>query len=239
MSEEFNHIYELLDKELMLNGLRRLLIALEDQVSLAKYAVDSGETYTRRPSDGRLLVFGSDSATRMKTLDEYRQQLHEVCSMLAALALPRNCDDLDFHVVDAFYAIYKLLQGSWLSRENRVETAATRTATQQAEDRVLSQRSSGTRDDAHERTNKAPQSEHSLIPESPLPPYVEFMVNLAPELGVTATKMKKDEVRDHIKQRWDADTLGNPSAHLLDVMATLMRPPEAQKGGAKPQAPNP
>jgi hypothetical protein len=65
------------------------------------------------------------------------------------------------------------------------------------------------------------------------------MVNLAPELGVTATKMKKDEVRDHIRQRWDADTLGNPSAHLLNVMATLMRSPEAQKGGAKPQALNP
>jgi len=64
------------------------------------------------------------------------------------------------------------------------------------------------------------------------------MNKLDAELGAKAGKMKKVEVKLHIKQRWDADVLGDPSAHLLDVMATLMRPPQSQKGGAKPQALN-
>jgi hypothetical protein len=238
MPEEIKHLYELIDKELVLEGLRRLLYAIDEQITLAENAIDLEESSTIRPSNGKLLIFGTDWTARYNTLYESRQLLDEACSILAALALPRNYDDLDSHVRNAFFAIDMLLRGSrHLPYDriavNKIDTPASGTP-REAEDNSVSQTSSGTcANDTQQGTNKAPQSDRS--PESPLPPYVEFLVNLTPELGKTAPKMKKDEVRDDIKQRWDSDALGDPSAHLLDLMATLLRPPEAQKGGAKPK----
>ena len=68
-TEEIQHLYELLDKEQFkdkeLEGLRRLLDALEEQVTLAQYAFDSHEACLFRPSDGRLVIFGPDPTTRI------------------------------------------------------------------------------------------------------------------------------------------------------------------------------
>ena len=61
------------------------------------------------------------------------------------------------------------------------------------------------------------------------------MNKLDAELGAKTAKMKKHEVKLHIEQRWDADALGEPSAHKVEMMATLIRRPEAQKGRAKPE----
>jgi hypothetical protein len=61
------------------------------------------------------------------------------------------------------------------------------------------------------------------------------MNKLDAELGARAAKMKKHEVKLHIVERWDAGALGEPSVHKVEMMATMMRPPEAQKGRAKPE----
>jgi hypothetical protein len=245
MSEEIHHLYELLDTEqfmeILLEGLRRLLIALEEQVKLADYALVSDEASVLRPSNGRLLILGNDLITRADKAIEFSRQFHEVRSILAALALPPNYKgELEFHVPDAFYAIENTVQGfrfreTWTAEEKE-KRAASGTASRQADDDSLSQtRSDAGSSDASEKPNTAPQDDYTPAPEPSLPPFVEFMVKLATELGITATEMKKEEVRDRIEERWDTDALGEPSAHKLEMMATLMRPPEAQRGRAKPK----
>jgi len=69
------------------------------------------------------------------------------------------------------------------------------------------------------------------------PRYLDFLMNVIDDFDAEAiANMKKDELKLEIRNRWDSDNLGGPlSAHLLDVMATLLRPPEAQRGGAKRQ----
>jgi hypothetical protein len=169
---------------------------------------------------------------------EAKQQLYEILSILSALALPANhIGDPYSHVLDALYTIDNVLWGFRRRRDmgiaEREEGTASGTSTPQADGSSLYPKPSASNSGVpQEQPDPAPRSDHSPDLESSLPPYLGFMVNIVPELGVTTT-MKKDELKDLIKQRWDVETLGDPSAHLVDVIATLMRPPEAQKGRAK------
>jgi hypothetical protein len=222
-SEQMQHLYELLDhtqvEEQVLDGLRRLLHLLRQQVY-------SYSWYSRYyPAN---------------VLWEAKQQLHEVRAILSALALPAHYQGSPYrHVSDAFHAVDRLLQGFTFRQQSAIAgyiKSASGTSTQQAKGASFSAKPSDTSSsDALEKPTTASQADRSPIPGFPRSPYLKFMNQLDAELGAKAAKMKKDEVRDYIKQRWDADTLGDPSARLLDVMATLMRPPEAQKGGAKPK----
>jgi len=220
--EEIQHLYEILDKkqfnDAVFEGLRRLLIALEERVNMY-----------------------DDINVGHDMFWEAKKQYYEVRSILSALALPANHQgDPYYDVSRAFYMIDDVLQGFWQRRDDRIaaykrETAA-ETSSPQAESGCISPTPSKiSSSEAQEEPNTAPQDDHSPVPEPPLPPYVEFLVKLATEFGATATKMKKDVVRDRIEERWDTGALGERSAHKLEMMATLMRPPEAQKGRAKPK----
>jgi hypothetical protein len=170
---------------------------------------------------------------------DLRHDLHDVHSIPAALGVPANPPIVPyFHVSIAFDVIRSVLHDFWFRRKSGFAaariSALSRRSTQQAEGRSLTTVPNYTSSsDAKEKPNTAPQHDSSSIPEPLLPPYLGFMVKLATELGATGTKMKKVEVRDRIDERWDTGVLGERSAHKLEMMATLMRPPEAQKGRAK------
>ena len=251
-SEQIQHLYELVDpdeiRDQMFERICRLEDALNEQLHRAKRDLDSNkEQYIGRLRKEKIDLFGSETTigSILDTFDDrvekIKGQLHVVRSILLSLALPTGSEaSADSYVDYAFEVIDDLLEENSLRCKSRRAAYKSRRGEkpkQEAHGSAVSQMSQTGSSNARKKQKTAPQDDQSR--ESPLPPYIQFMVNLAPELGKTAPKMKKDEVRDHIKQRWDADTLGDPSAHLVDVMATLMRPPEAQKGGAKPQALNP
>lgn len=65
------------------------------------------------------------------------------------------------------------------------------------------------------------------------PPYIRFLNYVAGLLGATADTLKKEELEAKIEAHWPKE-LPVPSQKLIGVMATLLRSPEAQRGGAKP-----
>jgi hypothetical protein len=241
--QEIEHLCDVLDndhiKHKVLAGLTRLLEKLEEQVAVTTDHLNFEDDVDRSAEP---MIDGLPESL-VNAYNEAKHQLYQVRTILFALALPANhIGNLSYHLWNAFFTIGLLLRDYSIRQDSECAPYKERAGTSapQADVGSLSPTLSETNSSGvKEKLNTAPQSDHSPISESPVSPYVEFMVNLALELGVTTFKMKKEEVRDRIKQRWDADTLGDPSAHLVDVMATLMRPPEAQKGGAKPQALNP
>ena len=50
------------------------------------------------------------------------------------------------------------------------------------------------------------------------------------------TVCKKADIEAEIEARWRSE-LGQRSQNLVGAMATILRPPEAQRGGAKPMRP--
>lgn len=68
-----------------------------------------------------------------------------------------------------------------------------------------------------------------------LPPYLQFLLEMADKLEGTAG-WKKDEIEEAIRNHW-WPSLPTMSQNLVGVMATLLRDPEAQRGGAKPARP--
>ena len=220
-------LYEILDKKLVeeqiLEGVRRLLDLLREEVSMCEDILEP----------------------RNELLGELKEQLLAVHSVLSALAIPANYQGFSvLMVTDAFHVIDEVLRAYWQHQEwvaeyRKKKAAASETSSAQTESGSVSLTPSETDSSAAlERQSTRSRDDHSPAPDSPQSPFLKFMNKLDAELGAKAGKMKKVEVKLHIKQRWDADVLGDPSAHLLDVMATLMRPPQSQKGGAKPQALN-
>jgi hypothetical protein len=71
--------------------------------------------------------------------------------------------------------------------------------------------------------------------ELPLPIYLQFLIELVPQLGGRdrIAAAKKEDTEGEIRARWRPE-LPSPSQNLLGAMATILRPPEAQRGGAKP-----
>ena len=68
-----------------------------------------------------------------------------------------------------------------------------------------------------------------------LPPYVQFIVFVFERLGRdTIANLKKDDLQATIKELW-WETLGPSSEALVAYMATMLRLPEAKRGGAKAQ----
>jgi hypothetical protein len=69
----------------------------------------------------------------------------------------------------------------------------------------------------------------------PLPVYLQFLVELVPQLGGRDRigSRKKTDIEAEIEARWRPE-LGQRSQNLAGAMATILRPPEAQRGGAKP-----
>jgi hypothetical protein len=69
----------------------------------------------------------------------------------------------------------------------------------------------------------------------PLPVYLQFLVEMVPLLGGCdrIAERKKADIEVEIEARWRPE-LGRPSQNLVGGMATILRPPEAQRGGAKP-----
>jgi hypothetical protein len=220
---QIKHLYAILDhkqveeqvEEQVFEGLRRLLDVLKEPIT-----------------SNRLSYYEETSF-------EASQNLTEVRSILSVLALPANYRGrLSDHLSDAYSVIRNLMVDFSFRRDCEIAAAKERaesgTSTQQAECGSFSPTlSDASSTDAKEKPNTAPQDDSSSIPEPPLPPYLGFMVKLATELDAKGTQMKKEEVRDRIEERWDTDALGERSAHKLEMMATLMRPPEAQKGRAR------
>lgn len=68
-----------------------------------------------------------------------------------------------------------------------------------------------------------------------LPAYLQFLVELVPLLGgrENIVACKKADIQVEIEARWRPE-LGQRSQNLVGAMATILRPPEAQRGGAKP-----
>jgi len=163
-------------------------------------------------------------------VEELKQQLFAVHSILAALAIPVNYHGLAvFPVTHAFYTINEVLRAHC--------HAASETSSARTESGSVSPTPSETDSSAAlERQNTISRDGQSPAPDFPQSPFLKFMNKLDTELGAKAAKMKKHLVKLYIEQRWDADALGEPSAHKVEMMATLMRPPEAQKGRAKPES---
>ena len=68
-----------------------------------------------------------------------------------------------------------------------------------------------------------------------LPPYLQFVVFVFERLGPdTIANIKKDDLQATIKELW-WETLGPSSEALVAYMATMLRLPEAKRGGAKAQ----
>jgi hypothetical protein len=68
-----------------------------------------------------------------------------------------------------------------------------------------------------------------------LPPYLQFAVFVLERLGPdTIANLKKDHLQATIKELW-WETLGPSSEALVAYMATMLRLPEAKRGGAKAQ----
>jgi hypothetical protein len=68
-----------------------------------------------------------------------------------------------------------------------------------------------------------------------LPPYVRFLVEMS-DCIPGAGERKKEDIETEIRARWP-DELRPASQALVGYMATMLRPPEAQRGGAKPSRP--
>ena len=68
-----------------------------------------------------------------------------------------------------------------------------------------------------------------------LPPYVRFLVEMS-DCILGAEERKKEDIESEIRARWP-DELRPASQALVGYMATMLRPPEAQRGGAKPSRP--
>ena len=67
------------------------------------------------------------------------------------------------------------------------------------------------------------------------PEYLVFLERVATDLGDRRPTLSVKEIQDAISRRWDPATLGELSAKKLDVAATFLRPPEAQKRKGKPE----
>ena len=67
------------------------------------------------------------------------------------------------------------------------------------------------------------------------PPYIRFLIRIYRELGAEVVNgSKKEELGDMVRARWPAE-LGEPSTNKISAMATFLRMPEAQRGGARRQ----
>jgi hypothetical protein len=67
------------------------------------------------------------------------------------------------------------------------------------------------------------------------PPYIRFLIRIYRELGEEVVNgSKKEELGDMVRARWPAE-LGEPSTNKISAMATFLRMPEAQRGGARRQ----
>jgi hypothetical protein len=68
-----------------------------------------------------------------------------------------------------------------------------------------------------------------------LPTYLRFLIEMVPLLGGRdrIADRKKANIEVEIEARWRPE-LGQRSQNLVGAMATILRPPEAQRGGAKP-----
>ena len=68
-----------------------------------------------------------------------------------------------------------------------------------------------------------------------LPIYLQFLNDIVSQLGGSdrIAERKKADLKAEIAARWRPE-LGQWSDNLIGMMATILRPPEAQRGGAKP-----
>jgi hypothetical protein len=78
-------------------------------------------------------------------------------------------------------------------------------------------------------------SDRSPCDADALPVYLQFLVEIVPLLGgrVRIAGLKKEEVEAEIRAQWRPE-LRLPSQNKVRMMAMILRPPEAQDGGAKP-----
>jgi hypothetical protein len=256
-SQEVQHLYEFVDtdevRDQVFERICRLEDALNEQLYWAKCDHDSSkDRYVGRLRKEKIDVFGLETTIGsildnvQNRVENIKEQLHVVRSILLSLALPTDCEaSAECYVVHAFEVIKDVLEENSLRCKNRIAASEARRkigekSTQQAHGSAVSQTPSQTgSSNAQEKQNTAPEDHHSPAPESTLSPFLKFMNKLSAELGTKAAKMKKHEVKLHIEQRWDADALGEQSAHKVEMMATMLRPPEAQKGRAKTQSLSP
>jgi hypothetical protein len=67
-----------------------------------------------------------------------------------------------------------------------------------------------------------------------LPRFLRFAVQMTRRLGVSAIAEQKKEITEAaIIEHWPEAQLGPASRSMVGYMATMLRPPEAQRGGAK------
>jgi len=246
--EQIQHLYEFVDTDKVryrvFERICRLEDALNEQLYWGEQSRDSNE-YKERSHDEQIELLGTVGKIlrlRENRVKEFKWMLHVVRSILFSLALPTGDEaSPEFHLDHALEVIQDLLEENSLRRKNWMaeyaeETTKRGTSIQQARRGAVSQTPSQTGSgDAPEKQNITPRDDHLPIPEYPQSPYLKFMNKLDAELGAKTAKMKKDEVKHHIEQCWDTDTLGERSAHKVEMMATMLRPPEAQKGRAKPR----
>ncbi len=74
------------------------------------------------------------------------------------------------------------------------------------------------------------QSKAGVADAEDLPPYLSFMIFAASELNLPSQMMTKDSIADWLDEHWPAD-LDGKSNRMIDAMATLLRSPDAKKGG--------
>lgn len=93
----------------------------------------------------------------------------------------------------------------------------------------------------HEPPEVAPTStaEPTEGPEATLlrqwmSPHLRFMNAFSAIYGSKLAEWKKEVIEAEIRARWPPE-LGEPSQNVVGAMATLLRPPEAKRGGAKRQ----
>jgi len=69
----------------------------------------------------------------------------------------------------------------------------------------------------------------------PVSAFLRFGVELTEQIGLENIKaMKKPDLEEVIRMRWDVSALGPISENAVKQMAGMVRPPEARIGGAKP-----
>jgi hypothetical protein len=222
MSRSSQHLYELLEtdqfNEVVFSGLLRLLNALEERVVLSSRA--SADEMLFETSDGRTFLVSSSPETRSKMIWDFKEEFHDVRSILATMALSENYADLEAHMRDFLYETDNVLDNFKHRRDYNpfVETSKDETAARRTPP-----------------PNAATQSDHWRAADAWGSPFLKFLNKINAQLGPDIHRMRKDDLKSYIANHWDDDSLGERSEKKIDGMATLLRTREAQQGRAKPK----
>jgi hypothetical protein len=247
--EHIQHFSDLLHEEVdvlddrVVEGLSRLLQSLKQRLfDEEAEAADREERYGHLPAsteyDGGLFkTVGELLEMYRSSLADTKSDLDQVRTILFALAVPSGTTASWGHVSRAFEQIGAVISERRYQDEARVKAGNEAYAKRKRE---------SSHQAPSDPPSAAPKASGSSQPPNPKPsagapipevqPAVEFQHRITVELGPKLAEMRKKELIHYLQSHWDQGSLGPISGKKLDVIATLLRPLEAQKGRANPKA---